>query len=84
MDLNANQRVNDDGGEEFADKIGAIFQSTSALSDSGISTLFDNIGKTILIPGYWENKIQEKLNKQKKKRNLSEFTLLYLSKYINL
>ena len=84
MDLNANQRVIDDEGEEFADKIGAIFQSTSALSDFGISTLFDNIGKTILIPGYWENKIQEKLNKQKKKRNLSEFTLLYLSKYINL
>ena len=84
MDLNYNQRVIDDEGEKFADKIGAIFQSISALSGSGISTLFDNIGKTILIPEYWENKLKEKLNKQKMKKNLSEFSLLYLAKYINL
>ena len=39
------QKVSDEVGQKFADDIGAIFQSTSALSDSGITKLFDNVGK---------------------------------------
>lgn len=48
-DLYGDQVVSDEVGQNFADDIGAIFQSTSALSDSGISKLFDNIGKKLLI-----------------------------------
>ena len=69
IDLYADQKVSNNEGKEFADKIGAIFQTTSALSDSGISTLFDNIGKTYLIPGYdykaGDMKAQEKFIKKK-------------------
>ena len=36
----------------FEEEIGGIFQTTSALSDSGIRTLFENIGKTVLVPGF--------------------------------
>ncbi len=56
-------------GKEFAESIGAIFQTTSALSDSGISNLFDNIGKTYLIPNYdyraTDKKAQEEYLKKK-------------------
>ena len=38
-------KVNNNEGLKFADEIGAIFQTTSNLSDSGINLLFDNIGK---------------------------------------
>ena len=37
--------VGNNEGLKFADEIGAIFQITSKLSDSGINKLFDNIGK---------------------------------------
>ena len=52
IDLYKDQKVSNNDGKEFAEKIGAIFQTTSAQSDSGISTLFDNIGKTYLIPNF--------------------------------
>ena len=47
-DLYDDQVVADETGQKFADQIGAIFQSTSALSDSGIGKLFDNIGKKFI------------------------------------
>lgn len=47
IDLYADSKVSNNDGKAFADQIGAIFQTTSALSNSGISTLFDNIGKNI-------------------------------------
>ena len=69
IDLYENQKVSNTDGKAFAEKIGAIFQTTSALSDSGISTLFDNIGKTFLIPGYdyqsGDKKAQENYMKKK-------------------
>ena len=69
IDLYENQKVSNNDGKAFAEKIGAIFQTTSALSDSGISTLFDNIGKTFLIPGYdyqsGDKKAQENYMKKK-------------------
>ena len=51
-DLYAEQQVNNKEGQEFADEIGAIFQTTSALSDMGINTLFENIGKKYFIPNF--------------------------------
>ena len=76
IDLYKDQKVSNNDGKEFADKIGAIFQTTSALSDSGITNLFDNIGKTYLVPGFdyratdkkaqedYMKKQQEEINKK--------------------
>ena len=70
IDLYANSKVSNNDGKAFADQIGAIFQTTSALSDSGISTLFDNVGKKYLIPGYdyqsEDKQAQEQFLKKKK------------------
>ena len=70
IDLYADSKVSNNDGKAFADQIGAIFQTTSALSDSGISTLFDNIGKKYLIPGYdyqtEDKQAQEQFLKKKK------------------
>ena len=51
-DLYGEQVVSDEVGQQFADEIGAIFQSTSALSESGINKLFDNIGRKIIDPDF--------------------------------
>ena len=52
VDLYKDQKVSNNDGKEFAEKIGAIFQTTSASSNSGITQLFENVGKTHLVPGY--------------------------------
>ena len=74
-DLYDNRQVFDDEGIEFADEIGAIFQTVSAYLNKGISELFENIGRALLIPGY-ANKF---LIRMKKK-----YSCLPLSKYINM
>ena len=51
-DLYNDQKISDEVGQKFADEIGAIFQSTSALSDSGIKKLFIHIGKKLIDPSY--------------------------------
>ena len=74
VDLYESQKVSHNDGKNFAEKIGAIFQTTSALSDSGISTLFENIGKTYLIPGFdyqsSDKKAQENYMKKKHEEEL--------------
>ena len=69
IDLYNEIKVNNNDGKAFAEEIGAIFQTTSAMSDSGISTLFENIGKTYLVPGYdyqsGDKKAQEDYMKKK-------------------
>ena len=70
-DLYNDQKIADEVGQKFADDIGAIFQSTSALSDSGITKLFSHIGRKIIDPDYnykdKDNKAKAKFqNKQKK------------------
>ena len=73
IDLYNDQKVSNNDGKAFADEIGAIFQTTSALSDSGISTLFDNIGKTYIVPGFdykaTDKKAQEEFLKRKKEED---------------
>ena len=73
IDLYKDQKVSNNDGKEFADKIGAIFQTTSAQSDSGISTLFDNIGKTYLVPNFdyraTDKTAQENFLKKKQEEN---------------
>ena len=69
IDLYQNQKVSNNDGKALAEEIGAIFQTTSALSDQGITNLFENIGKTYLIPGYdyasGDKKAQEEFMKKK-------------------
>ena len=73
IDLYNDQKVSNNEGKEFAEKIGAIFQTTSALSDSGITNLFENIGKTYLIPNYdyraMDKKAQEDYIKKKQEES---------------
>ncbi len=73
IDLYQNQKVSNNDGKAFAQEIGAIFQTTSALSDSGITALFENIGKTHLIPGYdylsGDKKAQEDFMKKKQEES---------------
>ena len=72
-DLYADQTVTDEEGQKFADEIGAIFQSTSALSDSGIGKLFDHIGKKFIDSDYdykeLDVKDKAKYEKKLKKQN---------------
>ena len=51
-DLYEERVVEDQEGEDFASSVGAIFASTSAKNDSGITALFDNIGRKILDPTF--------------------------------
>ena len=73
IDLYESQKVSNNEGNDFAEKIGAIFQTTSAQSNSGIDTLFDNIGKKYLIPNYdyrsSDKKAQEEFLKKKEEEN---------------
>jgi len=68
-DLYEIQQVSDEEGKKFAREINAIFQSTSAKSDYGITQLFENIGRRYFAPNFniddAENK--EKVEYEKKK-----------------
>ena len=47
-DLYDKQVVKNEDGKQFADEIHAIFQNTSAASDTGINNLFENLGKKVI------------------------------------
>ena len=72
-DLYADQVVSDETGQRLADEIGAIFQSTSALSDSGIGKLFEHIGRKFIDTDYdykdLDKKQRDKYEKKIKKQN---------------
>ena len=61
-DLYETAQVKDEEGKAFAKQIKGIFQSTSAKSDSGISALFENIGRRYFNPDFDSNEAE---NKQK-------------------
>ena len=66
--------VNEEEAMKWADSIGAIFQTTSALSNTGIDVLFQLVGKKFLNPNF-DYKSEEDLKKQqyeKKKENQKE------------
>ena len=70
-DLYDERVVESETGEEFARSVGAIFMSTSAKDDNGITALFDNIGQKILDPNFDfsanEKKKKDAYKKQKQK-----------------
>ena len=75
-DLYNDQKISDEVGQQFADDNGAIFQSTSALSDSGIGKLFDHIGKKLIDPDYnykdKDNKAKVKFQNKQKTEKVEE------------
>lgn len=68
-DLYDKEEVSDEEGAAFAKKIGAIFKTTSAKSNTGIDALFDRIGTKFIDPSYnyleEERKVIEEYNKNK-------------------
>ena len=76
IDLYSEIKVSNNEGMAFAEEIGAIFQTTSAASNSGITNLFENIGKTYLVPGFdyrsGDKKAQEDFMKKKQEENKKE------------
>ena len=52
MDLYKDEQVSNNDGKDYADEINAIFQNTSAFSNSGIDKLFENLGKKFIDPSY--------------------------------
>ena len=73
-DLYEDQKVDNSKAKEFAKKIGAIFQLTSAKKNDGIQNLFDNIGKKYLEPNYQydekDNLAKENYAKKKKEKKI--------------
>ena len=72
-DLYNNSEVDEKEASDWADSIGAIFQTTSALSNTGIDVLFDNVGKKFLNPSFNykkdEDKKKQDYEKKKEKQN---------------
>ena len=64
-DLYENSEVSNEEGKRYAQKIGAIFQATSAKSNSGITALFENIGQRYFNPNF-DISSQEKISQKKK------------------
>ena len=60
VDLYKDEKITNDMGKAYADEINAIFQNTSALSNSGIDKLFENLGNKFLNPEFDYKKPQEK------------------------
>ena len=79
-DLYTEQTVNNKDGREFAEQINAIFQTTSAMSDTGINTLFENIGKKIIMPDYdyknKDNTAEKNFSKKRQKEKEERIELI--------
>ena len=60
VDLYKDEKITNDMGKAYADEINAIFQNTSALSNSGIDKLFENLGNKFLNPDFDYKKPKEK------------------------
>ena len=69
IDLYEAQKVDNKDAIAFADEMNAIFQTTSAMSNSGITILFDHLGKKIIMPNYdykaGDKEAKEKFMKKK-------------------
>ena len=57
-DLYENEAVSENEAREFADKIGAIFELTSAANNTGITELFQDVGSKYLDPNF-QQKIKD-------------------------
>ena len=66
-DLYENSEVSNEEGKRYAQKIGAIFQATSAKSISGITALFENIGQRYFNPNFDISSNEKKKSEGKQK-----------------
>ena len=64
-DLYKEKQVDNEKGEEFAKRIGAIFYSISAKNGLNIATLFDNVGREMIGSSDKNSKLLNELNKYK-------------------
>ena len=71
-DLYNISKIKDEEAIEWADSIGAIFQSTSAKSNSGIDLLFFNLAKKFFDPSYNYKKNDEEAKKLYEKKKKEE------------
>ncbi len=67
-DLFEDREVSNEEGEEFANSINAIFSSTSAKNNSGITNLFETIAMKLSDPDFFLESDSINLNKKKKKK----------------
>ena len=58
-DLYEKEKVAESEAKEFADKIGAIFELTSAANNTGIDELFQDVGNKYLDPSFQQMKKEE-------------------------
>ena len=70
-DLYEQAQVTDEEGKAFAKSINGIFQSTSAKSDNGITTLFENIGHRYFDPSFDSDR-KDSLDKKKYEKKKAE------------
>ena len=68
-DLYEQRQVSDEEGEEFAESLGALFASTSAKNDSGITKVFEDIASRILDPDFNFRANEQKKNNHKGNEN---------------
>ena len=68
-DLYEYEEVSNDELEKYAQSIGAIYKQTSALNNTGINDMFNNIGYKILSPENYEEFIKKSSSKKQIKLN---------------
>ena len=72
-DLYDKEQVDEKEAKEYADSIGAVFKSTSALSNTGIDILFNHLGRKFLDPKYdyqeEDKKCAEEYQKEQERLN---------------
>ena len=79
-DLYEEEKISEEDGRKYANEIGAIFSNTSAINGNGITELFAEIGKKLLIldnkdklhndsQKLFLNKNHKNKNKNKKKKS---------------
>ena len=71
-DLYQKSQVPDEKGQEFASEAKALFQLTSAKSDTGITSLFDNIGKKYFDPSFNQEEVERKAKEDYMKKKNQE------------
>ena len=70
-DLYEIESVSPEEGNNLAEKMGAIFQKTSAKSGAGVENLFHNLGRLYLEPDF-DYKAKDKLDEENYRKKLNE------------
>ena len=70
-DLYEIESVSIEEANNLADKIGAVFQKTSAKSGTGVDNLFQNLGRLYLEPDF-DYKAKDKIDEENYKKKMNE------------